>query len=117
MHLAARTGQAYLAQILIKYNANPMARDAKGKSPCDVATAAKQNEMIRLFKPFEYHSVYFDDVQVHPNNQQPAIASAGDIPTPNLQMASECLPNVNAENKLSSRLQSEKQSENVSYGR
>ena len=119
LHLAARTGQAYLAQILIKYNANPMARDAKGRSPSDVATAANQFEMIRLFKPFEYHAICFGDAQDPANNQLPSIANAGDIPNSELQIASECIPNSAAESRFSKNLHSEQLSsaKNLSYDR
>ncbi len=119
LHLAARTGQAFLAQILMKYNANPMARDAKGKSPGDVATSAGQLEMIRLFKPFEYRASCFGDGQDPANKQLPSIANASDIPTPELQIASECIPNSAAENRFSKHLHSDRHSsaKNVNYDR
>ena len=58
LHIAARTGQTYLAKLLVQHQANVLGRDAKNRSAIDIARDTKHSEIVQFLKPLVDEALY-----------------------------------------------------------
>eukprot|EP01112_Ceratiomyxa_fruticulosa_P014571 TRINITY_DN4189_c0_g3_i1.p1 TRINITY_DN4189_c0_g3~~TRINITY_DN4189_c0_g3_i1.p1 ORF type:complete len:481 (-),score=105.34 TRINITY_DN4189_c0_g3_i1:104-1546(-) len=53
LHVACKEGSADIVKVLLKYNADPSLKNAKGLTPMEVARENSQDAVIKVFEEFE----------------------------------------------------------------
>lgn len=109
LHIAARTGQSYLARYLTNHNADVLIQDSKGRTPLGVAFAAKQYELVRLLEPIEIHARQFGSYQDRQDSENRLMTRTESVPS-EMVAASENHPSDSDDYRFSRQLQSERSS-------